>query len=155
MPSTLLEMKLPHYFAKENCRLLAYHVRAHILNKQKIIQYTLTSFTKKHSSKNCGEEKRKVLLSHHLELTEERPLPLVQIIYTLSSREGIISVAWTVRSSEALIYLKWIWSAVVLALRSWKGGKPPTGIDLPYTRDSGRVDLFYLAKIIITVAESK
>ena len=97
-----------------------------------------------------------MLLSQHLELTEERPLPLVQIIYTLSSREGIISVAWTVRSSEALIYLKWISSAVVLALRSWKGGKPPTGIDLPYTRDStGRVDLFYLAKIIITVAESK
>ena len=32
-------------------------------------------------------------------------------------------------------------------------GEPPTGIDLQYTRDSGRVDLFYLAKIII--AESK
>ena len=33
-------------------------------------------------------------------------------------------------------------------------GEPPTGIDLPY-RDSGRVDLFYLAKIIIILAESK
>ena len=72
------------------------------------MQYTLTSFTKKHSSKNCVEDKRNVLLSYHLELTEERPLLLVQIIYTLSSRESIISVAWTVRSSEALIYLKWI-----------------------------------------------
>ena len=34
-------------------------------------------------------------------------------------------------------------------------GETPTGIDLPYTRDSGRVDLFYLPKIIITVADSK
>ena len=125
------------------------------LKKQNIIQYTLTSFTKKPSSKNCVEDKRKVLLSHHLALTEEVPLPLmrIRIIYTLSSREGIISVTWTVRSSEALIFLKWIWFVVVLALRSGKGGKPPTGIDLPY-RDSGRVDLFYLAKIIITLSEN-
>ena len=36
-----------------------------------------------------------------------------------------------------------------------ESGETPTGIDLPYTRDSGQVDLFYLAKIIITVAESK
>ena len=80
----------------------------HIFLINKKISNTLTSFTKKHSSKNCVEDKRKVLLSHHLELTEEMPLPLMQIIYTLSSREGIVSVAWTVRSSEALIYLKWI-----------------------------------------------
>ena len=35
-----------------------------------------------------------MLLSHHLGLTEEM-LPLVRIIYTLTLREGIISVAWT------------------------------------------------------------
>ena len=63
-------------------------------SKQKKFQYTLTSFTKKHSSKNRVEDKRKVLLSHHLGLTEEM-LPLMRIIYGLSLREGIISVAWT------------------------------------------------------------
>ena len=34
------------------------------------------------------------------------------------------------------------------------GGGPPTGIDLPH-RDSVRVGLYYLAKIITTLAESK
>ena len=55
---------------------------------------TLTSLSKKHSNTYRVEDKRKVLLSHHLGLTEEM-LPLVRIIYTLTLREGIISVALT------------------------------------------------------------
>ena len=55
---------------------------------------TLTSLRKKHSSAYRVEDKRKVLLSHHLGLTEEM-LPLMRIIYRLSLREGIISVART------------------------------------------------------------
>ena len=62
-------------------------------NKQ-ILHGTLTSLSKKHSSAYRVEDKRKVLLSHHLGLTEEM-LPLMRIIYRLSLREGIISVAWT------------------------------------------------------------
>ena len=44
-------------------------------SKQKKFQYTLTSFTKKHSSKNRVEDKRKVLLSQHLALTECNTAP--------------------------------------------------------------------------------
>ena len=62
-------------------------------NKQKL-HGTLTSLRKKHSSAYRVEDERKVLLSHHLGLTEEI-LPLMRIIYRLSLREGIISVAWT------------------------------------------------------------
>ena len=68
------------------------HISKHF-NKQ-IIHGTLTSLSKKHSSAYRVEDKRKVLLSHHLGLTEEM-LPLMRIIYRLSLREGIISVAWT------------------------------------------------------------
>ena len=62
-------------------------------NKQ-ILHGTLTSLSKKHSNTYRAEDKRKVLLSHHLGLTEEM-LPLMRVIYRLSLRAGIISVAWT------------------------------------------------------------
>ena len=61
---------------------------------EQILYGTLPSLSKKHSSAYRVEDKRKVLLSHHLGLTEEM-LPLMRIIYRLSLREGIISVAWT------------------------------------------------------------
>ena len=44
-------------------------------NEQKKFRYTLTSFTKKHSSKNRAEDKRKVLLSQHLASTEYNTAP--------------------------------------------------------------------------------
>ena len=62
-------------------------------NKQ-ILDGTLTSLSKKHSSAYRAEDKGKALHSHHLGLTEEM-LPLMRIIYRLSLRKGIISVAWT------------------------------------------------------------
>ena len=62
-----IEMKLQHYYTDENCRQLL-PILKH--GKQKKFQYTLTSFIKKHSSKNRVEDKRKVLLSQHLALTE-------------------------------------------------------------------------------------
>ena len=62
-------------------------------NKQ-ILHGTLTSLSMKHSNAYRVEDERKVLLSHHLGLTEEM-LPLMRIMYRLSLREGIISVAWT------------------------------------------------------------
>ena len=46
-------------------------------NKQ-IIHGTLTSLSKKHNSAYRVEDERKVLLSHHLGLTEEM-LPLMRI----------------------------------------------------------------------------
>ena len=62
-------------------------------NKQ-ILDGTFTSLSKKHSSAYRAKDKGKALLSHHLGLTEEM-LPLMRIIYRLSLREGIISVAGT------------------------------------------------------------
>ena len=59
-----------------------------------MIHGTLTFLSKKHSSAYRVEDKGKALLSHHLGVTEEM-LPLMRIIYRLSLREGIISVAWT------------------------------------------------------------
>ena len=89
-------------------------------NKQ-ILHGTLTSLRKKHSSAYRVKDKRRVLLAHHLGLTEEM-LPLMRIIYRLSLREGIISVAWWC-SSEAPNYQKWTKFIKVLKLRSSKGGK--------------------------------
>ena len=65
---------------------------------EQILHGTLTSLSKKHSSAYRVEDKRKVLLSHHLGLTEDM-LPLMRIIYRLSLREGIISVAWTIEGA--------------------------------------------------------
>ena len=62
-------------------------------NKQ-ILHGALTSLSKKHSIAYRVEDKRKVLLSHHLGLTEEM-LSLMRIIYRMSLCEGIISVPWT------------------------------------------------------------
>ena len=59
-----------------------------------ILHGTLPSLSKKHSSAYRVEEKGKALLSHHLCLTEE-VLLLMRILYRLSLRESIISVAWT------------------------------------------------------------
>ena len=89
-------------------------------NKQ-ILHGTLTSLRKKHSSAYRVKDERRVLLAHHLGLTEEM-LPLMRIIYRLSLREGIIAVAWW-WSSEAPNYQKWTKFIKVLKLRSSKGGK--------------------------------
>ena len=55
---------------------------------------TLTSLSKKRSCAYRVEDKGKAFLFHHLGLTEEM-FPLMRIIYRLSLREAIISVAWT------------------------------------------------------------
>ena len=72
------------------------HLKAYFVkhfNKQ-ILHGTLTSLSKKHSSAHHVEDKRKALHSHHVGLTEEL-FSLMRVIYRLSLRESIISVAWT------------------------------------------------------------
>ena len=102
-------------------------LKKHILKtfQKQILHGTLTSLRKKHSSAYRVKDERRVLLAHHLGLTEEM-LPLMRIIYRLSLREGIISVTWS-WSSEAPNYQKWTKFIKVLKLRSSKGGETLVG----------------------------